>query len=533
MGQLFRIGNCQITLDKKFDTDDHYSDDNIEVFVRGSGYWTGETRWLTGKEITKTYLKIGNKFVDKIDGFFLIIILDKIERSILIVTDHLNFFPLYYDNHAPSFFSDSLKSFTRNELDSESIFQYFSLGSLIGRRTIFENTKKLPAASLHFINELGELSHNLYWTCRPISTDKDEFKQIFSETISLISKLSNRPSLSLTAGLDSRMVFSELNRQGARFDTYTFGYPGATDVKTANKIASDFGIPHTSYDVGTSNKAFLKSFDPLLDQIQEYSDGMIPSINTIHTLYSFLDLKKEHDMVVTATGALVYSHYAEVPTLLAKDNSSIESIARFLTEFNSDGTSKSMLGHNPNPYNVLQNELGEYSFSDNQLYYDAFYLTKLSGLTAYIQQIAGSGIRIFNPIFTKKIINHSIGLPPELRNARGLQRDIIIENNPKLNNYLVNGFKVVHRNPVNFLTSKTNYALRLSQKTINKIVKKELFRMSYIHYPSLLEETQLLGTIIQTEHPQLQAMMKKTISENLPISFLIKYASLKSWLDRN
>ena len=518
---------CVFHILKPFAHDDFFEDDELCVFVRGNGFWLDSVKWLDASSIALAYKKYGELELNKVDGTFSIFINDKKKGDLIFVTDHLNFFPFYIKATEEKYqISDSLSIFREMALDQFAIKQLFSIGSIVGKRTLVKDIKKLPPASVTTIDSKGHLTETTYWKCEPVKTNATQFKSILESTIGLIPQLSSSPSLTLTAGLDSRMVFSELLKQKINFQTFTFGHKGAVDVTTAKTISRDFDIPHHSYRIDPSNKDFIENFENEIAETSSYCDGMIPFIKGVHANYCFKKEAETSDLIVTATGELVYSHYAEVPTLLPKDSSSLFSIAKFLTQFNADT-------NRPKEFNSLEDiekELieyfEEYNLDSNILYYDAFYLNKLTGLTSYLQQFLSSHVRLFNPIFTKKMIVHSMGLDQNLRDHRKLQREIIVTNNQKLNDYLVNGFKVVKPTFAKTLISKWNYGIRLFKKGTNRLLGKQFFTTGYIHYPSLLAETNVLKKAMKIKRLGSLPVPSEKSSE----SYLFNFLSLEYWL---
>ncbi len=530
MERTIQSNDTTLRLCKSLKHDDFHEDKDHIVFVRGNGFWLDTEMWISAESVLSRFKTSGLKFTDGTDGQFQVAILDKHVDKFHFITDHLNFFPFYL-NHDESGYvlSDSLTPFVHFNFDNTAIKQLFALSSIIGNRTLFKGVMKLAAASVTSLKS-GELKEETYWQCRPIETDSDAFKKLLTKTISRVAKLSKKPSLTLTAGLDSRMIFSELISQKINFDTFTFGYNGATDCKTAKRISQDFGIDHTAYVTDPSNADFIENFEENFNTCLEFSDGMIPTLKGVPAYYCFSQEANDHDMIITATGELVYSHYAEVPTLLPKDNSSLESIIKFLVHFNADLSNPDIKKSASNLETEMLQYFEQFHFDRKMHYYDAFYLQKLSGLTSYYQQYLSSSVRIYNPIFTKEMINSSMGLSQSLRDHRKLQRDIIAENDRRLNQYLVNGFKVVKPGAMNFVRAKINYAFRLGSKLINRLLGQEIFKMSYIYFPPIIQKSGIRNST-EDLHTSIKWLKKptKTSSE----TYLLNFLSFVEWMKSN
>jgi hypothetical protein len=73
----------------------------------------------------------------------------------------------------------------------------------------------------------------------------------FNESvIASISNYKNLPKimLSLSGGIDSRLLFSSFIKQGVSFDAFTFGSAGSPDFIVSNEICKKFGVKHHHYD---------------------------------------------------------------------------------------------------------------------------------------------------------------------------------------------------------------------------------------------------------------------------------------------
>ncbi|MEO9481803.1 MAG: asparagine synthase-related protein [Ekhidna sp.] len=525
----FRTEKYHLNISKEFIHDDLYEDNQLIVFVRGNGYWTSPAKWLNSKDIAILH-QTANLKLDEIDGTFSIAIQDKKNGELKLFSDHLNFFPFYYKKLKGSFvISDSLASFKDEELNELGVTEMVALGSVLGEKTIFNGVNKFPGASITIIDNHGDLKFNQYWKCTTIPTSEKEFREVFSETLRLIPKLSSSASLTLTAGLDSRMVLSQLIKDDIEINTFTFGHPKSDDMKIASKIAENFEINHTAYKMHAQNDEFTHLLHTLLEENQQYTDGMINSLKSLHTNYCTRKEAEAHDMIITAGGELVYSHYAEVPTIKKKDNSSIKSIANFLIDFNIESKliSSDILREIKDDLTKI---LSRYNFDNNQLYYDAFYLEKLTSLTAYTLQIISAKTRVFNPIFAKKMIGHSLGLPARSRRKRNFQRRLIVENNSLMNKYLVNGFKVVIPTLKTYTIAKIAYAFRLCKKGINKIMKREVFMMSYIQYANFIDKNAALMELVKGDLSLEQLIdFKKNRLKRTNLNLKI----LNHWISKN
>jgi hypothetical protein len=83
-----------------------------------------------------------------------------------------------------------------------------------------------------------------------------ELHNYMLETASRIKDLDRPVFLALTAGNDSRAIFSSFIKAGVVFETFTNVYKSVTsieDAKIAKKISNQFGIKHNTFEASNSN----------------------------------------------------------------------------------------------------------------------------------------------------------------------------------------------------------------------------------------------------------------------------------------
>src|SRR5205085_261583 len=100
----------------------------------------------------------------------------------------------------------------------------------------------------------------------------------------------NEVALSLTAGLDTRVIMAALQAQRRSFPCYTFGgaWGETFDIRTARKLAA---IDHQPYQAMKIGEEFLRSFGHYAERSVYLSDGTHDAFGA-HDVY-FNELARE------------------------------------------------------------------------------------------------------------------------------------------------------------------------------------------------------------------------------------------------
>jgi hypothetical protein len=140
---------------------------------------------------------------------------------------------------------------TQDEISPENIAIHALMNRFVGGKTIYRNIEILPPASIIKL-ENGRLSIKKYWSLDDLLIRKKSvisIEEIAKEFDSVIQDYINffKPqsiTLTLTGGLDSRLILASLLKNNIKPDTYTFGNPESGDVITAQEISRKLGLKH-------------------------------------------------------------------------------------------------------------------------------------------------------------------------------------------------------------------------------------------------------------------------------------------------
>ena len=218
------------------------------------------------------------KTLKKIEGMFAFGIWDKKENKLHLARDIAGEKPLYYylDNDT-LIFSSSIKAIKifpgkKFEINNAALNEYFEFGYITAPSTIFNNIKKLEAASYITLkrnkNEKLHLeAKKFFWDAKPnrqksIRQDlakpplEDQLDTLLTKSISN-QKISDVPiGTLLSGGVDSSLVTSILSKVSTqKIETFTVGFNDEdfNEAHHAKKISKFLGTSHNELYITDKN----------------------------------------------------------------------------------------------------------------------------------------------------------------------------------------------------------------------------------------------------------------------------------------
>ncbi len=134
------------------------------------------------------------------------------------------------------------------QFEPEAILDLCSYGFVIGQRTLFQNLQLVPAGtSLDITSNGTQLKFAWKFHAAEPMPDWNEYTELQIEAFLRVLRrmeLSNS-FLSLTAGLDTRTIFTALIGMKRPIPSYTLsGEIPSLDAKTARTLCKHYGVPH-------------------------------------------------------------------------------------------------------------------------------------------------------------------------------------------------------------------------------------------------------------------------------------------------
>ncbi len=231
------------------------------------------------------YEEEGPDFVKGLNGWFSGVVMDsRLGRSFLF-NDRYGMGRIYfYESSDRLYFSSEAKSLLEvlphlRETDMSSLAETFSCGCVLRNRTLFPGISLLPGGSLWTFAERRIAGKKAYfdwsdWESQPLLSGSEYYARLKETFSAILPRYLRGPriGISLTGGLDGRMIMAWTGRERNSLPCYTFGsaYRDCTDVVIARKVANVCGQSHETIVVGSS---FFDEFPALAEKAVFVSDG--------------------------------------------------------------------------------------------------------------------------------------------------------------------------------------------------------------------------------------------------------------------
>jgi asparagine synthase (glutamine-hydrolysing) len=275
---------------------------DVALFFSGEDYSgggeesAGADQPQRGSYLVDRYEKSGSSMLEKLNGWFSGLFIDLRQRKIVLFIDRYGLNRIYYHEAADGlYFSTEAKSLLEvipglRQLDYQSLGEFFSCGCALQNRTLFAGVSLLPGGSVWtYSAENGELLNKetyfapQQWEMQaPLSEGEyyRKLKETWAGILPRYVRSEEQAALSLTGGLDSRMILAWADRPPRSLPCYSFGgkYRDCEDVKLAREIARVTEQPHKVIPVGQD---FLKEFPALAEKTVYISDGAMDVIGSV------------------------------------------------------------------------------------------------------------------------------------------------------------------------------------------------------------------------------------------------------------
>lgn len=182
--------------------------------------------------------------------------------------------------------------------NEEGVTQYLAFGSTFGQRTLFSGISTLPGGSLWKSHGGQVISKNSYfdpsqWEAQAQLSEsafEDQFVETARSTIPNYYSSDARVGLSLTGGLDTRMILATLSEPNDSLFGYTYAAEDSDtlDVQIARQVSE---LLQLDYRVLRLSESFVKHYAAYVDRSIYLSDGTIGATGA-HELY-FTEIAQE------------------------------------------------------------------------------------------------------------------------------------------------------------------------------------------------------------------------------------------------
>jgi asparagine synthase (glutamine-hydrolysing) len=261
---------------------EEFSDHSVIEQLRAHGHSFGPDN---ASYLVHLYEETGPKFIEKLNGWFSGIVLDLRERKMLLFNDRYGIARIHFhENDDGFYFASEAKSLLKvlpelRRLDDRSLGEFYSCGCVMQNRTLFAGISLLPPGSAWTFSTDASVRKDYYF--KPATWENqrqldaatyfERLKETWGRILPRYFR-DDRVGLSLTGGVDSRMILAWAPRRAGELPCYTFGgrYRECADVRISREVADICRQPHHVIPV---KEDFLNEFPALAAKTVYLSDG--------------------------------------------------------------------------------------------------------------------------------------------------------------------------------------------------------------------------------------------------------------------
>ena len=253
----------------------------------------GHTTPLEGPSYLVDLAEEDPNFLKTVNGRFHGVLAERKKDTITLFNDRYGLHRLYYHEGEEAFyFAVEAKAIlaVRSELrsiDPRGLAEFVSCGCALGNRSIFRSIKLLPPASAWTFRRGSIVQRKEYfdpkeWEEQPVLEPEPYYQQlraVFSKSLSRYFEGPEQVGMSLTGGLDSRMIMAGQKATRGSLPCYSFGgmLRDSQDVQVAKKVAELCGQSHDVIRVGNE---FLEQFPHYSERVVFLTDGCVDVRNS-------------------------------------------------------------------------------------------------------------------------------------------------------------------------------------------------------------------------------------------------------------
>jgi len=246
--------------------------------------------------IVRMYEEKGMDFLLDLNGCFCGILIDLRLNKIILFNDRYGIQKIfYYEGKNAFYFASEAKCLLNvrpklRNLDIQSVAEMLACNCVLENRTLYKNVSLLPVASA-WTFENDTIKKNTYfdpsiWENQTL-LEKNIFYERLEETFKRILpkylRANQKIGISLTGGVDTRMILANIDIPKGKYPCYTFGsmYRDNFDVSISRKVAAAKKQSHETIVVGHD---FLNNFAHWAEKTVYVTDGYL-SVNGSSEIY--------------------------------------------------------------------------------------------------------------------------------------------------------------------------------------------------------------------------------------------------------
>jgi asparagine synthase (glutamine-hydrolysing) len=248
-----------------------------------------------------SYEEQGDDFLRDINGRFCGVLVDLRIPKAFLFNDRFGLSRIYYHERGKTlYFASEAKSLLKilpdlRHFDPARLGEFFSCGCSLGNKSLFSRISIFPGGSKWEFTPAHGLSKGKYfwaqeWEDQPVLTQSDYYaklKQVFVQILPRYLRGDGQVGMSLTGGLDSRMIMAWAPIVHTELPCYTFNgtHRDCIDVKLARLVAKASKQPHEVITVGSD---FPSRFPTLAERTIQVSDGAMDISGSVELYVNLL-----------------------------------------------------------------------------------------------------------------------------------------------------------------------------------------------------------------------------------------------------
>lgn len=258
--------------------------DELQAALTDSG---GPPATSAAAIVERLYRQHHQRLGHLLKGAFCAAIVDETSGALTLLTDPLGSYPLYWfrtDDRVV--FASELRALLRVHprptLNAAAVADFLKFGFPMGDKTLAAGVDMVPAGStLTYCSKTGTLQIEPYQAAGDLFGQADVDHEAYLDTVRSACAQSmdrsvrgaHRFGLSLSGGLDTRVILSAMDRRGHSTGTTTFtlGGRGCADEVIGYKLAR---MARTNHQFVALDDHYLSDLLPTVNQMVSLTDGM-------------------------------------------------------------------------------------------------------------------------------------------------------------------------------------------------------------------------------------------------------------------
>jgi asparagine synthase (glutamine-hydrolysing) len=242
------------------------------------------------------YEEDGERFPERLNGLFSGLLIDQRQKKAFLFNDRYGSERIYWHETSDAvYFASEAKALLSilpelRAFDEQGVAQFLTYGCTVEGRTLFRDIRLLPGASLWSFEGRNRGKKTYFfpaiWESQPLLLAEPfeaKFQETFKRILPRYLKGESGIGISLTGGLDTRMIMACLPDTNQKPLCYTFsGSEGETlDDRLAARVARTCGLEHRLLRLGAD---FFSDFASYADRTVYITDGCF-GITGAHEIY--------------------------------------------------------------------------------------------------------------------------------------------------------------------------------------------------------------------------------------------------------